>query len=98
MPNPKKSKTKTGGKKSAAPKTLSRERLSELSEEFIHFSHLRATVEENLTNVAGLGARRVWSDLLRVLDLAADAAERVEGYDLNADADRAVEKLASFLR
>jgi hypothetical protein len=98
MPKPSKRTTKKAAKKSAAPKTLSRERLSELSEEFIHFSQLRETVEENLKAARGLGARRVWNDLLQLLDFAADAAESVEGYSLAGDADRAVSRLASFLR
>lgn len=99
MPNPKKRTTTKAARKKAAPKeTLSPERLEDLKEEFIHFSNLRETVEENLKAARGLGARAFWSDLLRLLDLSADAAAHVDGFSLNPEADEATGELAAFLR
>lgn len=100
MPNPKRRNTKkAAAKKSAAPTTgLASERVDELSEAFSHYANLRETVAENLKAATGLGARNFWRDLLRLLDLAADAAERVDGFSLNPEADEATGELAAFLR
>jgi hypothetical protein len=73
-------------------------RVDELTEAFSHYANLRETVAENLKAATGLGARNFWRDLLRLLDLAADAAERVEGFSLTPEADEATGEIAAFLR
>lgn len=93
MPTTKKKK-KAKRERDAVPAA----RRLELAEDFINYDELRRQVEAEILNTASNRKRAFFSQLLALLDLAADAAERVEGFSLTTDADAAVARLASFLR
>lgn len=90
-------KKKTARRKPSPPRTLKAERLSQLREDFAHFDNFREDAERRFA-AATSAERSFLADVLRLLDLAADAAERVEGFSLNAEADEATGELAAFLR
>ena len=97
MPATKKTRTKK-----RAPRTprarVNAERRAELAEEFIQYAELREQVEEKLKAARTSGDRSLFLHLRDLLDLSADAAERVDGYSLNEATDEATGELASFLR
>jgi hypothetical protein len=82
----------------ATPRTLKAVRLSELKEDFAHFAGLRLDAEQRLEAARFKGEREFLADVIRLLDLATDAAECVEGFRLTDYAEGAVSKLAGFLR